>query len=94
MTLRAILRDDSPMSSLKRPPQPMPPEVAAALVSAGLRKAYDARPPHQRNDYLAWIARAKRPETRARRLAQMLDELRRGDVYMKMDWPPGRTDLC
>lgn len=82
------------MSSLKRPLQPMPPEVAEALASAGLGQAYDARPPYQRNDYLAWIARAKRPETRARRLARMLDELRRGDVYMNMDWPPGRTVSC
>ncbi|MDH3263194.1 MAG: YdeI/OmpD-associated family protein [Paracoccaceae bacterium] len=79
------------MSSLKRPLQPMPPEVAEALAKAGLRAAYDARPPYQRNDYLAWIARARRLETRARRLAQMLDELGRGDVYMNMDWPPGRA---
>ena len=53
----------------------MPLEVREALERAGLRPAYDARPPYQRNDYLGWIARAKRPETRARRLAQMLEEL-------------------
>ena len=43
-------------------------------------------PAFQRNDYLGWIARAKRPETRAKRLAQMLDELRDGTTYMKMRW--------
>ena len=48
--------------------------------------AYRARPPYQRNDYLGWIDRAKRPETKARRLQQMLDELEQGDVYMKMAW--------
>lgn len=75
--------------TLTRPIQPMPPEVAEALDARGLRSAYDARPPYQRNDYLMWIAAAKRPETRAKRLAQMLDELESGGVYMKMRWRPG-----
>lgn len=48
--------------------------------------AYDARPPYQRNDYIGWIDRAKRPETRTKRIAQMLAELEQGDVYMKMEW--------
>ena len=52
--------------------------------------AYRARPDYQQNDYLGWINRAKRPETKERRLQQMLLELERGDVYMKMDWRPGR----
>lgn len=75
--------------TLTRPIQPMPPEIAEALEARGLRAAYDARPPYQRNDYLAWIGRAKRPDTRARRLAQMLDELEHGGLYMKMRWGPG-----
>ena len=50
--------------------------------------AYEARPWYQRNDYLGWIARAKRPETREKRLSQMLEELRAGNVYMKMAWHP------
>ena len=64
----------------------MPPEVERALEDAGVMAAYQARPPYQRNDYLGWIDRAKRPETRTRRLQQMLDELAQGDVYMKMAW--------
>ncbi len=68
----------------------MPDFVREALESRGLAAAYDARPPYQRNDYLGWIARAKREGTVQKRLTQMLDELERGDVYMKMDWPPGR----
>ena len=76
--------------TLKRPLHPMPEDVADRLSAAGLRAAYDARPPYQRNDYLSWIDRARRPETREKRIAQMLDELRAGDVYMKMDWPAGR----
>ena len=64
----------------------MPPEVECALENARLTEAYRARPPYQRNDYLGWIDRAKRPETKARRLQQMLDELEQGGVYMKMAW--------
>jgi uncharacterized protein YdeI (YjbR/CyaY-like superfamily) len=72
--------------TLSRPLNPMPDDVARALDQAGLRDAYDGRPAFQRNDYLGWIGRARKDETRHRRLAQMLDELRRGDVYMKMKW--------
>ena len=64
----------------------MPDDIARRLDAAGLSAAYDARPPYQRNDYLGWIARAKRPETREKRIAQMLDELDRDGVYMKMAW--------
>lgn len=75
---------------LTRPIQPMPQDIADRLDAEGLRPAYDARPPYQRNDYLGWIARAKRPETRDKRIAQMLAELAAGDVYMKMTWRGGR----
>lgn len=68
----------------------MPADVQAELEAAGLVDDYAARPFYQRNDYLAWIARAKRDETRQSRLAQMLDELARGGIYMKMDHPPSR----
>ena len=71
-------------SRLKRPQQPMPDFVRNALMERSLMKAYLARPPYQRNDYLGWINRAKREETRQNRLAQMLDELERGDKYMNM----------
>ncbi len=70
----------------------MPDDVAAELEEAGLRAAYDERPPYQRNDYLGWIGGAKRPETRHKRIGQMLDELERGGVYMGMDHPPSRRD--
>jgi len=72
--------------SLKRPQNPMPEFVASVLQESGLAQAYAARPPYQRNDYLGWIARAKRTETKAKRLRQMLDELAGGDAYMGMAW--------
>jgi uncharacterized protein YdeI (YjbR/CyaY-like superfamily) len=65
---------------------PVPVFVAEALESRGLRAKYDARPPYQRNDYVGWITRAKRMETKLRRLEQMLEELEVGDRYMKMKW--------
>ncbi len=75
---------------VRRPVQPMPHDVAAALEARDLRDAYEARPFYQRNDYLGWIARAARDETRAKRIAQMLDELAAGGIYMRMDHPPSR----
>ena len=77
--------------SAVRPREPMPDFVAQALEETGMRAAYDARPPYQRNDYLLWINTAKRDDTRRKRLEQMLDELRRGDVYMKMAWSTAMT---
>jgi len=71
-----------------RPRHPMPQDVADALDASGLRAAYDARPPYQRNDWLGWIAGAKRPETHARRLASMLSDLAAGEGYMGMAWRP------
>ena len=63
--------------------------VRDALLEHGLDEAYRGRPPYQRNDYIGWIAGAKREETRRKRLSQMLDELRGGDRYMKMAYRPG-----
>ncbi|MDJ0961282.1 MAG: YdeI/OmpD-associated family protein [Acidimicrobiia bacterium] len=77
---------------MARPVQPMPDDVLAALDDRGLIDAYDERPFYQRNDYLGWIARAKRPETRQKRINQMLDELEIGGVYMGMDHPPSRRE--
>ena len=72
--------------ALKRPINPMPAFVENALREQGLMEAFQRRPPYQRNDYLGWISGAKRPATRARRLAQMLEELESGDRYMKMKY--------
>lgn len=77
----------------RRARYPMPEDVRAALDQAGLAGAYRARPPYQQNDYVGWITRAKRDATRQKRITQMLDELRAGDVYMKMDWRPSRREL-
>ncbi|PZV33704.1 YdeI/OmpD-associated family protein [Mesorhizobium kowhaii] len=74
------------MTGLKRTLNPMPDDVSAVLVERGLITAYEARPDYQKNDYLGWISRTRRPDTRQKRLDQMLDELQRGGVYMNMAW--------
>lgn len=66
----------------------MPPEILEELEIQDLLEAYTERPHYQRNDYLAWIGRAQRPETKRKRLDQMLDELRLGGVYMGMKHAP------
>lgn len=78
------------VAALKRKLQPMPVPVRLALEAHRLLPTYLARPEFQRNDYLGWIARARREDTRGKRLQQMLDELVRGDCYMSMAWRPRR----
>jgi uncharacterized protein YdeI (YjbR/CyaY-like superfamily) len=68
----------------------MPVDVREALKARSLMEAYHARPDYQQNDYIGWITRAKTPDTRQKRLDQMLDELERGGVYMNMEWKPGK----
>ena len=77
-------------SRLKRPIQSMPADVRKALTARKLVAAYRSRPAYQRNDYLAWIKRAKLAVTRKKRLDQMLDELERGGKYMNMVYRPRR----
>jgi uncharacterized protein YdeI (YjbR/CyaY-like superfamily) len=74
------------LDTLKRSIQPMPDFVRRAIEGRGMMDAYHARPAYQQNDYLGWINRAKREETKQKRLDQMLDELEGGGVYMKMRW--------
>ncbi|HQV63362.1 MAG TPA: YdeI/OmpD-associated family protein [Anaerolineales bacterium] len=69
-----------------RPRYPMPDFFRDAINARGLMDAYLARPDYQRNDYIGWINRAKLESTKQKRLNQMLDELERGGVYMRMKW--------
>ena len=76
----------SPVLRPLRKREDMPDFVRQALDERGLREKYDARPPYQRNDYLLWINKVKRDDTKQNHLAQMLDELEAGGVYMGMTW--------
>ena len=66
----------------------MPDFVKTVLIKRGLLDAYKNRPPYQQNDYIGWITRAKREKTRQKRLEQMLDELKKGNLYMNMNYNP------
>ena len=66
----------------------MPKFMCDALVETDLVDAYGERPAYQQNDYIEWITRAKRADTRDRRLIQMLDELGTGDRYMNVSYTP------
>jgi uncharacterized protein YdeI (YjbR/CyaY-like superfamily) len=66
----------------------MPDFVRQALLKNKIMDAYLARPPYQQNDYVGWINHAVKDETKQKRLNQMIDELKKGDVYMKMAYKP------
>ena len=64
----------------------MPADVRQALSERKLTVAYKRRPLYQQNDYIGWITRAKREQTRNKRIRQMLDELAGGHRYMNMPY--------
>lgn len=61
----------------KKPPKPalpVPEELAAAFAANPAAKAvWDGFAPSHRREYSEWISEAKRPETRAARVAQSLE---------------------
>jgi uncharacterized protein YdeI (YjbR/CyaY-like superfamily) len=76
--------------TLTRTRHKMPDYIREALNERKLMDAYHERPDYQQNDYIGWITRAKREETKEKRLTQMLDELEGGKLYMNMKWHPKR----
>jgi uncharacterized protein YdeI (YjbR/CyaY-like superfamily) len=79
-------------SNLKRQKNLMPDFVIKAIEERGLMNAFNERPAYQQNDYIGWINRAKRQETKLKRLQQMLDELSKGGVYMNMRHPASKKE--
>jgi uncharacterized protein YdeI (YjbR/CyaY-like superfamily) len=57
----------------------VPPELDEALqADAAARAAYQKLPPSHKKQYLYWITSARRPETRQKRIAELLEKLRAG----------------
>jgi hypothetical protein len=57
----------------------LPPELERELAAdEAARAAFERMAPSHRRDYATWIAEAKRPETRERRLQRTLELLRSG----------------
>jgi len=66
-----IGRDDAPRTVS------VPPDLAAALAAEpGVRAAFDAMSYTHRREWVEAVEGAKRPETRARRIAQAVDAAR------------------
>src|SRR5215470_10303297 len=69
---------DRPKKTVKRPVR-IPAELAAALKKNKLAaKAFEGFSPSCRREYAEWIAEAKRPETREKRLAQAIAWIAQG----------------
>jgi uncharacterized protein YdeI (YjbR/CyaY-like superfamily) len=76
----------------QRTPKPeaeVPPELAEALAADDAAVAtFNAFPPGCRREYCEWVAGAKRPETRAKRVAETIAQLREGK---KLNW---KYEIC
>lgn len=61
-----------------------PADLTDALAAVpAARTAFDAFPPGCRREYVVWVVEAKRPETRARRIAQAVEWIAQGK---KRNW--------
>lgn len=62
-----------------KPELPVPPELAEALADDDAAAAtFNGFPPGCRREYCEWIAEAKRPETKAKRVAEAVGWMREG----------------
>jgi uncharacterized protein YdeI (YjbR/CyaY-like superfamily) len=67
-----------------KPEAEVPPMLAAALAAdAQATATWNAFPPSCRREYCQWVADAKRDETRAKRVAQTIEQTRAGK---KINW--------
>ena len=54
-------------------------DVAAAFAAEpGAARFFDSLPSFYRNNYTRWLESAKRPETRAKRITELVDLAKRG----------------
>jgi uncharacterized protein YdeI (YjbR/CyaY-like superfamily) len=91
--LTAILRRaaevarEGPKPRPKKPPKPelpTPDDLRDALAATPSAAAtFDAFPPGCRREYVEWVTEAKRPETRAKRIAQTIEWVAEGK---KRNW--------
>ncbi|MDT9002429.1 YdeI/OmpD-associated family protein [Paucibacter sp. APW11] len=66
-------------TAAKRPPPPLPADLAQALAANEQAAAFfQSLPPSHQREYTEWLDEAKREETRAKRLAQTLEWLSEG----------------
>ncbi len=80
-----------PKEILKKPVLKLSDRIKNRLLTENVLKEYEERPFYQRNDYIHWIESAKREETFEKRIQQMIDELKDGNTYMKMEYSKGKS---
>ena len=61
----------------------VPADLATALEEQGARARWDAATPSSRRMALTWLVQARRPETRARRVAQLADRAASGQPLVR-----------
>jgi uncharacterized protein YdeI (YjbR/CyaY-like superfamily) len=77
-------RAKRPRTAAPKPPLQVPPDLEAALAENPAAAAtFEAFPPSCRREYVDWIVEAKRPETRARRVAEAVAWMAEGK---RRDW--------
>jgi hypothetical protein len=64
----------------------LPKDYEDLLRENGVLDAYQKRPYYQQSGWIRWMDSAKQESTKERRQRQMIDELKAGNVYMKMPW--------
>ncbi len=73
-----------PAAKHPKPPVEAPDDLGRALdADPAARTTFEAFPPSARRDYVEWIVGAKRPETRARRIARAVEWMAEGK---KRNW--------
>jgi uncharacterized protein YdeI (YjbR/CyaY-like superfamily) len=65
----------------------LPDDLAAALAASGADATFAALPPSSRRAILEWIALAKRPKTRAKRVAETA---RLAAIGLRANFPEAR----
>jgi len=76
------IAEAGPRPRPKKQPKPeaeTPADLASALAgNATARSTFEGFPPSCRREYVEWVVAAKRPETRARRVAQAIEWMAEG----------------
>lgn len=63
----------------RKPALDLPDDLGAALAAnSAAQSTYDGFPQGQKREYLEWVTEAKRPETRAKRIAQAVEWMAEG----------------
>jgi len=74
-TYRVVIQPDSDDRQVD-----IPHDLAAALKTARVAKQFDALAYSHRKEYVRRISEAKKPETRARRIAETVTKVRAGET--------------